>query len=218
MPQSIPSTPHVLRGRASAVPNSTPQARKEAAAKYLTDLLVHRLQTSQCVKFSKGRSCNCDLINLLSDEANLNDVANIACEIILLKHSDQNAYDTFVQKQRGRYKKGDYRNSEDDKYMVPEHPRPTILEHPSRKKSAQNYSICLGFWANLMQIKNMTEWKKYQEEGDTTFTEREEPLCECFLSDQQIHPGGNEVVSISFSDLSQRDEETEELLQNLESM
>ena len=94
--------------------------------------------------------------------------------------------------------------SEDDKYMVPEHPRPTILEHPSRKKSAQNYSICLGFWANLMQIKNMTEWKKYQEEGDTTFTEREEPLCECFLSDQQIHPGGNEVVSISFSDLSQR--------------
>ena len=102
--------------------------------------------------------------------------------------------------------------------MVPEHQRPTILEHPSRKKSAQNYSICLGFWANLMQIKNMTEWKKYQEEGDTTFTEREEPLCECFLSDQQIHPGGNEVVSISFSDLSQRDEETEELLQNLESM
>jgi hypothetical protein len=126
--------------------------------------------------------------------------------------------DEAVKKQRGRYKKGDYRNSEDDKYMVPEHPRPTILEHPSRKKSAQNYSICLGFWANLMQIKNMTEWKKYQEEGDTTFTEREEPLCECFLSDQQIHPGGNEVVSISFSDLSQRDEETEELLQNLESM
>lgn len=215
MPPSIPVTPYVLTARASTINNSTPQARKEAAVKYLNDLLVYRLKTSKCVKFSKGRNCNCDLAKLLGVEANLNDVANIVCEIINLKFTQKNAYDTFVKEQRGRYKKGDYRNSEEDKYMVPEHPRPTSLEYPSQTYPVQEYSICFGFWANLMQIKNMKEWGKYQEEGDTTVTEREEPICECFLSDQQIHPGGGGVVSMSLSDLTQRDEEMEVLLQNI---
>jgi len=74
------------------------------------------------------------------------------------------AYDIYVRKQRGRYRKGNYSKSEDDTFMFPEHPNQTCI--------APDSSICLGFWANLMQI-NRDEWKKYQNGGNTTTPQEE---------------------------------------------
>eukprot|EP00985_Skeletonema_marinoi_P013047 scaffold6434_cov80-Skeletonema_marinoi.AAC.2 len=166
MSPPIPPFPHTLRGELAVTHNSH-QKRKDRVAQYLRNVLEYRRRSSCCIRFSKGSKCNCALTELLSDETKLDQCAQIVSDIMLLKVGNHAAYDIYVRKQRGRYRKGNYSKSEDDTFMFPEHPNQTCI--------APDSSVCLGFWANLMQI-NRDEWKKYQNGGNSTYTAGGVPL------------------------------------------